>query len=443
MSFFHSYWFKSGLFTLFQRVSLIIFGFGSFFILVRYLSKDEVGIWTIFFSITALVEVARNGLIQNALIRNITINESSTHSAIYTASFTLNALITTGSIFMLILISPLLDSLYQTHELSTLFIYYSIVAILMIPVSQFEFIQQANFQFSALFYSSFAKQGIFFLCVLASFILEVQISLVTLVLYQALGTFVALIVSTYTSYKYVSLSRAIDKKWMAKLFHYGKYVVGTNISGKLLSSIDQLMLGYFIGSSAVAVYNTCARITMLVDVPTSAVGQIVFPKSTQEAAKKDGIVGLRNLYEKATGSILAMVIPFTVFVLLFPDFIITVVAGSDYLEGVPVLRVLVFITLIIPFTRQTGSIWDALNLPKYNFIYTLSVASLNAISNLIYIHYFGMIGAAMGTLTTFFISWIATQLILNNMLKVKTWRVIGNIFSSYSLIYASIRNSIK
>ncbi len=443
MSFFSSYWFKSGILTLLQRFSLIIFGFGSFFILVRFLPKSDVGIWTIFFSITALAEVARNGLIQNALIRNLTTTEIGEHSLINTASFILNCIITLGLTIVLVLIGPLFDKIYQTDQLSSLFYFYSIVSVLLIPVSQLEFIQQANFDFKGLFFSSFSKQGIFFTCILVSFVNNVNLQLTTLVLFQSLGAFVSILVSFFFSLKYLNFSREINRKWMNTLFHYGKYVVGTNISGKLLSSIDQLMLGYFIGSSAVAVYNTCARITMLVDVPTSAVGQIVFPKSTQTAATKEGIPGLRNLYEKATGSILAMVIPFTFFVLLFPDFIISVVAGTDYLDGVPILRVLVLITLIIPFTRQTGSIWDALNLPKYNFIYTLSVAGLNAISNVIYIYYFGIIGAAMGTLTTFFISWIVTQIILNNMLKVKTWRVFENIFSSYKLIFVSLKNKIR
>ena len=52
-----------------QRVTSLITGFGGFYILVRILSKDDLGAWALFISVTALIEVARGGLIQTAQIK--------------------------------------------------------------------------------------------------------------------------------------------------------------------------------------------------------------------------------------------------------------------------------------------------------------------------------------------------------------------------------------
>jgi lipopolysaccharide exporter len=66
-----------------------------------------------------------------------------------------------------------------------------------------------------------------------------------------------------------------------KLFHYGKYVFGTNISSMIYTSIDQMMLGYLMPVSAVAIFNTANRVTNFVEVPLSSVAAIVFPQSAK------------------------------------------------------------------------------------------------------------------------------------------------------------------
>jgi lipopolysaccharide exporter len=62
-----NYWLKSGTYTILQRFFNVLFGFGAFAILVRVMPKNEFGVWALFVSVTSLIEVARIGLIQNAL----------------------------------------------------------------------------------------------------------------------------------------------------------------------------------------------------------------------------------------------------------------------------------------------------------------------------------------------------------------------------------------
>ena len=64
-----SYWISAGKFALIQRLLSMVFGFGNFYMLVRIFDKESYGVWMLFVSITALVEVARNGSFKNPLIR--------------------------------------------------------------------------------------------------------------------------------------------------------------------------------------------------------------------------------------------------------------------------------------------------------------------------------------------------------------------------------------
>ena len=47
-----------------DRFVALLFGFGSIYLLLRLLSKEDFGEWALFITVTALVEVARNGLIR-------------------------------------------------------------------------------------------------------------------------------------------------------------------------------------------------------------------------------------------------------------------------------------------------------------------------------------------------------------------------------------------
>ena len=57
--FISSFWGKSLLYTLLNRFSVILFGVVSFFILVRHITPEDNGIWSLFLTIITLVEVIK------------------------------------------------------------------------------------------------------------------------------------------------------------------------------------------------------------------------------------------------------------------------------------------------------------------------------------------------------------------------------------------------
>lgn len=429
-----SYWVKSGFFTILQRFSLLLFGFGSFYILIRLLTKDDFGTWSLFLSITSLIEVARSGLIKNALVKHLTTAADEDHAKIITASLWLNIILTAISVLLLWFGASYLSQKWDAPELEQMFYIYMVTTIFLIPFFQFEFIQQANLDFQGIFFSNFTRQGLFFLFVVISFNTDSTISLLELAQVQILTAISGIFVSFFFVRKYISLSKHISIFWIKKLFHFGKYTFGTNVSHMIFSSVDQFLLGSLISKSAVASYNVALRITNLVEVPTVSIAEIVFPQSARRL-ETQGLDGVKHLYEKSVGVILAIILPVLLVVMVFPGLIIRIIADEKYLSTIPLLQITVLYTLFVPFARQFGTVLDSIGKPQINFYFVIIGASINAALNYVFIKQFGIIGAAYGTLISFSLTFILNQIVLKKILNVALVKVFYHMVQFYVEVF--------
>ncbi|TRX60108.1 flippase [Fulvivirga sp. M361] len=417
-----TYWLKSGLYSLFQNLIVLVFNFGGVYLLIRVLSKENFGAWAVFLTIVSVLEVARNGMLKSGLIKYLNSESSEAHPKIITASIALNVLISVLCVSLMLLSADYLAIEWEIEDLPRMCLYYAIPAVGLIFFSQFDFINQSNLNFKAIFWVNVVRRGVFFLLIAYCFFDSSSIKLIQLVWFQAISIFVAVFVSYITVRKYLKFTLKIDLLWLKRLFKFGVYGVGTNLGSMLYKSIDQIMLASLISTEAVAKYNISVRITNLVEVPTRAISNIVLPKSAKRA-KTDGNKSAKYLYEKSVGVILAILIPAALVVLVFPEMIIQFVAGDEYMDTVSILQVTIFYTFFVPFSRQYGTILDSIGIPHFNFYFTIASAFVNLVLNYLFISNFGVIGAAYGTLLTYFISFIGMQITLKRVLNVSLIQV--------------------
>lgn len=437
-----SYWLRSGFYTFMQRLGALLFGFGSFFFLVRGVSKEDFGAWALFLSVTTILELGKNGLIQNGLVKFLAADDQGQDGAIISASLFLNAVVSIIMGVIIAVLAPWLALWFNSPVLESMLYLYLISMLLLIPFSQFSFVQQANFDFKGIFFSNIFRQGILFFYILAVFIAGGNYNLNVLVLVQAGGLALGTIVAYFYSKKYFSLSAKVDWSWVAKLFHYGKYVFGTNISSMVVKSTDQIMLGVIAGPVPVASFNMASRVNNLVEVPTFTMASIVFPKSAQHSGQ-GGEVAVKRLYEKSVGAIMAVLLPVVAVILLFPEFIILVMAGKDYLDSVFLLQLVVFYCLFIPFSRQFGTIMDSVGKPHVNFGLICGLAVLNIGLNFFLIQEMGAPGAAIATLISYSLGFVANQYILYKLLKVNTLMVFKYMADFYREGYYFFISQVK
>jgi lipopolysaccharide exporter len=428
------YWLKSGFLNVVQNSSGVIFGFASFYFLVRLLTKQEFGFWTLFMSTTTILEIIRSGLIQNALITFISSSEKRDHPKIISASFTISAGLTLICIAANLIFAKSLANVWNAPELQQLFHVYNIVFLLSGLLTQFNCIEQANLSFSGTLATSFIRQSLFFIYVIVCFSFRLETKLIHLVYVQIISTLISSIVAYYYARNHIKLIFTIDFSWIIKLFNYGKYAFGTSVSSILSGTIDQMMLGALLSPAASGAFNIAVRITNLIDIPTSAVASIVFPQSAKRM-QTEGRDAIKYLYEKSVGTILAILIPGLIILYFCSGLVVHFIAGAKYDDSVPLLKVTLLYCLLIPYGRQFGTILDSIGRTRLTFVVVLITASTNLGLNYIFIQRYGVIGAAYATLISNIIGFMIAQYILRKELNVNLFHTFVYAYRFYPEMY--------
>ena len=208
-----TYWLKSGIFSILEKGSVFVFGFGSIALLARGLSLEAFGIWAVFNTVTAFFEVARIGLQQNALVKYLSTHDGEDALRIGTASMFNNILLTIFSVLLLFLGGQSIGELLNAPELGYFLKVYCLTTILLIPFQQFNFTQQAHLEFSGIFWANFASKGSFFGYVLFLFLAGKEMSVEKLVYFQIFSALIGSTTAFYFARKYLAFSRHIDWKW--------------------------------------------------------------------------------------------------------------------------------------------------------------------------------------------------------------------------------------
>nr|WKN35503.1 flippase [Tunicatimonas sp. TK19036] len=438
----NNYWVTSAFFTIAQRLSVPLFGVGSFLILIRTLDEQEMGSWVLFLNITTIIEVVRNGLVKGATVKFINSASEKDHNAIKSASLVINIIYTVATLGILLVGAKAISTFLNTPQLVTMFYYYSISAAIFIPFSHLEFIQQSNMRFNGIFYSYFSKQGIFFILIVVGVLFFPDtLNVADLVLLQAAGLLIGTIVAYMTSRTLLTHTFEVSKTWITDLWQFGKYGLYTNFSNSILTTTDQLLLGNIVSTASVAIYNAALRITNIFIIPSVAVADILYPKSVK-AHESQGTQEVKNLYEKAVGANLVPIIPMLLVILIFPELIIRLLAGERYIEAVSVLRVSILGILVLPFLKQFGTVMNAIDKPQYNFYFVLALSCFNLIGNYLFITKMGIIGAAYATLLTYIIGFIACQIILKQLVASTLMGVISRMLVFYRSAFLMIRKLI-
>lgn len=437
-----NYWIVSGLYAFFEKGATYVFGFGSVFIMYRVLPVSDMGVWVLFLAICAFLEVTRMGLIQNALIKFLSSEDKANHGAINTASLFLNFVLTALFACLLYLLAPFCGYIWESPSIIPLLHIYALTTLVLTPMYQSNFILQANLSFRGIFLSNTIRQGPFFIFLLYLYLTNSPIELIQLAKFQVFTACLGSIIALYHAWPYLNFEKKLELIWARKLLDFGKYSLFTNLSFQLYKSMDKMMLGGLISTASVGIYDLAIRITNLMEVPTSSAAAVVFPQSAREMVA-NGKAGVKKMYEQSVGAILTLLIPIILFVELFPEIIILIIATEEYLPAVPLLRVTILFGLFLPFGSQMGTVLESIGKPNINFYCTVFGFLLNIVSNYIFISWLGTIGAAYGTLLTYFLTFIITQIILYKILQVNTLNVFRNIWIFYKKGFEIGRDKIR
>src|SRR5258706_15268704 len=107
------YWIRFGAYSMLQRIAGFLFGFGSYFFLLRYFSVDDFGVWALYTVVSTSVEMSRSAFIQNAFVKFFN-EEGTDRSALFTASLFLNFITTVIFVAILVVLIPVLQAYWNS-----------------------------------------------------------------------------------------------------------------------------------------------------------------------------------------------------------------------------------------------------------------------------------------------------------------------------------------
>ncbi len=438
-----SYWVKSATIVVSTRVLLTALGFTSFLFLIRFLDKDQYGLWIIFMTITSLIETVRVGFIKNPLMI-LHSNNSYNKNGLYSSSFHLNIGLSILIIIIIIIITPFIASIFD-HDIIKSLLYLYIIKLIIISIGDhFDIVQEANLEFKGTFLDLLFRNLTFVIGIIVCYYFEVQFPLYYLVFFQIVGALFGLFFSYLNSRKkqiFVFTFLPFNIFYVRKLMSFGKYTFGSSASSMAIRNIDTWMLGSILSSSSVALYNPAVRISNVFEIPTSTLSTILLPKLIHEISVS-GERAIKYYYEKAMSYVLIFMIPIIIFGILFSDEIVLIVAGAGFEQSSYFLNFTIFYGLLIPFNRQFSITLDALGKTKLNFTILCLSLLVSVILNIIFINQFGIIGAIYGTLITYLTVFIFSQFYLYSKFQISLVGIFLNIVPSCKVLLLKLKELV-
>jgi lipopolysaccharide exporter len=405
-----------------------------------------MGLWALFTTIVSMVETIKIGLLRNATIKFLHEPgfEEDQRKQIQSASLMINIGFTVLVILLIIIFGQLLANVLQVPKLYFLLLISIPAFLLQIVFNHCDIVQQAHMQYPPIFKATLIRQGIYFLgVVILFFFFKSYFTVITLIVIQLVALLLATIYFRYTTRKYLTTAFTYNKAIVIRLLHFGKYVFGTalfsNISRYTDHFITSAVSNPMLGPVYVSYYNAVSRLTNMIDVPSLAAADVLFPKNSQ-ASGTEGIEKVKYYFERMCGTLLALVIPISLFVFIFPKFIITIIAGKSYLAAVPILQVTILASTLRPIFNQFGTTMDAIGKPRINFLVNTLSLVINIVSIYFCIRFSGdEMGAAYGTVVSYILTFTVIYFTLRKSLNVD----LRNIFSYILVAYKDLFKQAK
>jgi O-antigen/teichoic acid export membrane protein len=200
-------------------------------------------------------------------------------------------------------------------------------------------------------------------------------------------------------------------------------------------SLDKLMTAALLGSTAyVADYDAAGRINQVIDTPSYAASEILFPKTAQASAK-EGIVKVRYLFERMMSVLLCFTIPTAIVISLVPGLVIRLIAGPAYLVAAPILQLYMISGVLRPVQNQAANLLNSIGKPALSFVMNVGYLVVNLGINYVCLVTIGFYGAAIGSVITFLLGTVVWYFVMKKQIGLQLNVVIAYMRENYRMGY--------
>lgn len=184
-----------------------------------------------------------------------------------------------------------------------------------------------------------------------------------------------------------------------ELFMFSLPLLGATIISTLMLHIDTIMIGYLKTMDMVGLYNAAYPLAAFISMPLTALLLIYTPVASGQYSQKK-MTELRRNFIVITKWLVAISLPIFLVIALFPETILHLTFGKDYLTADTVLamRILSIGFIINNLLGPNGATLIAIGHPRVILWATIATGIINLILNSVLIPPMGIVGAAVATM---------------------------------------------
>lgn len=184
-----------------------------------------------------------------------------------------------------------------------------------------------------------------------------------------------------------------DWRALRELASYSTNLLGFNTINYWTRNSDDLLIGRYVGSSGLGIYNRAYETMMLpIYLIRGIIGEVMFP--TLSRLQKDTDL-VRRVYLRATRTIGFISIPMMCGLMVVAESFVLALFGPKWEAVVPVLQVLCLIGIKQPVSSTTGWIFKSQGRTDQMFYWNLVVSTATVLSFIIGVQW-GVLGVAVG-----------------------------------------------
>ena len=214
--------------------------------------------------------------------------------------------------------------------------------------------------------------------------------LVSITVAQLLSSLTAL---AYTRRLFAGV-RAPGTSAMRTLWNFGKYSFCTTGLSAVFSQMDVFLLSSLVGVGAVAVYNAARILTRVFDMMSQLILMFLLPFSSRHYAAGN-IQTLSSTAEKTICFSTVVLLPIAFAMIAFPGEILHLLYGQRYADGAPIVRILGFVAVVVPWTAVSSSFVGGIGRVKEALFFGVGLVVVSGIVYPLCITAFGAAGAAL------------------------------------------------
>lgn len=370
----------------------------TFSLLARALTKEDFGHWAFFLAVYGLLEMALSGLVRTPMIRMAANTEDYSYNEVLASAWDI-VIKTAVPIGVFVGLGFFIASWETGDEVYFHFAYwFPLYFFLTLPQLIGMWNANALMRFQRVLVIRATSVSLFLAGVLYVYLTEGDLELIFWFYLIATAGSSALVlgfgwasIKCYFRYK---------KTYRKEILNFGKYSMGTTISSSLLVNSDSFIIMYFLGPTALALYEIPKRISGLYDIPLRSVLQLSYPHLSKRVGRADN-ADFRTEFERILGFTFLMLLPLGIIIFVFAEYFVTLLGGADYSSSGNILRVFAIFLMLSPLDRFSGLVLDVLNRPNVNFNKVLVMLLVNVIGDFLAIHLgFGLVGVASVTTAT-------------------------------------------